>query len=187
MGVLEMRAKARRLASEHGLHLLIVDYLQLMTGRGRFDNRTLELASISRGLKGLAKELGVPVVALVAVEPCARGAFRSPAAAVGPARVGRARAGRRRRADDLPARDVPGRQGRRDAARPRSSSPNSATVRPASSTSRSCASTRDSKISRGVQSSRGPLDRRGRRSRRHRAQPDRRFRHFYWPSRGRRQ
>ena len=64
MGVLEMRAKARRLPSERGLSLLIVDYLQLMTGRGRFDNRTLELASISRGLKGLAKELSVPVVAL---------------------------------------------------------------------------------------------------------------------------
>src|SRR4029434_6707491 len=64
MGVLEMRAKARRLASEHGLSLIVVDYLQLMTGRGRFDNRTLELASISRGLKGLAKELNVPVVAL---------------------------------------------------------------------------------------------------------------------------
>jgi replicative DNA helicase len=59
-----MRAKARRLSSERGLSLLIVDYLQLMTGRGRFDNRTLELASISRGLKGLAKELNVPVVAL---------------------------------------------------------------------------------------------------------------------------
>src|SRR4029434_2345379 len=64
MGVLEMRAKARRLASEHGLSLIVVDYLQLMTGRGRFDNRTLELASISRGLKGLAKELNVPVLAL---------------------------------------------------------------------------------------------------------------------------
>jgi len=64
VGVLEMRAKARRLASEHGLGLLVVDYLQLMTGRGRFENRTLELAAISRGLKGLAKELGVPVVAL---------------------------------------------------------------------------------------------------------------------------
>jgi replicative DNA helicase len=64
VGVLEMRAKARRLAAEHGLGLLIVDYLQLMTGRGRFENRTLELAAISRGLKGLAKELGVPVVAL---------------------------------------------------------------------------------------------------------------------------
>jgi replicative DNA helicase len=64
MGVLEMRAKARRLAAEHGLQLLIVDYLQLMTGRGRFENRTLELAAISRGLKGLAKELSVPVLAL---------------------------------------------------------------------------------------------------------------------------
>ena len=64
IGVLEMRAKARRLKSEHGLHLLVVDYLQLMQGRGRFDNRTQELASISRSLKGLAKELNVPVVAL---------------------------------------------------------------------------------------------------------------------------
>ncbi len=64
LGVLEMRAKARRLAAEHGLKLLVVDYLQLMTGRGRFENRTLELAAISRGLKSLAKELSVPVLAL---------------------------------------------------------------------------------------------------------------------------
>jgi replicative DNA helicase len=64
IGVLEMRAKARRLMSEHGLHLIVIDYLQLMQGRGRFENRTLELAAISRSLKGLAKELNVPVVAL---------------------------------------------------------------------------------------------------------------------------
>ncbi len=64
IGVLEMRAKCRRLASEHGLNLVIVDYIQLMQGRGRFENRTLELASISRSLKGLAKELNVPVVVL---------------------------------------------------------------------------------------------------------------------------
>ncbi len=64
LGVLEMRAKARRLQAEHGLHLLIVDYIQLMQGRGRFENRTLELASISRSLKGLAKELNVPIVVL---------------------------------------------------------------------------------------------------------------------------
>jgi replicative DNA helicase len=64
IGVLEMRAKCRRLASEHGLHLVVVDYIQLMQGRGRFENRTLELASISRSLKGLAKELSVPVVVL---------------------------------------------------------------------------------------------------------------------------
>jgi len=64
VGVLEMRAKSRRLQSEHGLNLLIVDYIQLMSGRGRFENRTLELASISRSLKGLAKELNVPIVVL---------------------------------------------------------------------------------------------------------------------------
>ena len=64
IGVLEMRAKARRLQAEHGLNLLVVDYIQLMSGRGRFENRTLELASISRSLKGLAKELNVPIVVL---------------------------------------------------------------------------------------------------------------------------
>src|SRR5689334_6920649 len=64
IGVLEMRAKCRRLAAEYGLHLVIVDYIQLMQGRGRFENRTLELASISRSLKGLAKELSVPIIVL---------------------------------------------------------------------------------------------------------------------------
>src|SRR5438477_6996310 len=64
IGVLEMRAKCRRLAAQHGLNLVIVDYIQLMQGRGRFENRTLELASISRSMKGLAKELSVPIVVL---------------------------------------------------------------------------------------------------------------------------
>jgi replicative DNA helicase len=64
IGVMEMRAKARRLQSEQGLSLLVIDYIQLMTGRGRFENRTLELASISRSLKGLAKELNIPIVVL---------------------------------------------------------------------------------------------------------------------------
>lgn len=64
MGVLEMRAKARRLKAEHGLDLLVVDYLQLMQGRGRFENRNQEMAAISRSLKALAKELDVPVLAL---------------------------------------------------------------------------------------------------------------------------
>jgi replicative DNA helicase len=64
IGILEMRAKARRLKMEHGLDLLIVDYLQLMQGRGKFDNRQQELASISRSLKILAKELEVPILAL---------------------------------------------------------------------------------------------------------------------------
>jgi replicative DNA helicase len=64
IGVLEMRAKSRRLMAEHGLDVLIVDYIQLMQGRGRFENRTLELASISRSLKGLAKELNIPVIVI---------------------------------------------------------------------------------------------------------------------------
>lgn len=64
IGVMEMRAKARRLKAEHGLHVLAIDYVQLMTGRGRFENRTLELAAISRSLKGLAKELSVPIIVL---------------------------------------------------------------------------------------------------------------------------
>ena len=64
LGVLEMRAKSRRLKAEHGLDLVVIDYLQLMQGRGRFENRNQEIASISRSLKALAKELDVPVVAL---------------------------------------------------------------------------------------------------------------------------
>ena len=59
-----MRAKAQRLQREKGLDLIFVDYLQLMAGHGRFDNRTQEVSQISRGLKLLAKELKVPIVAL---------------------------------------------------------------------------------------------------------------------------
>jgi replicative DNA helicase len=61
----EMRSKARRLKLEHGLDLVIVDYLQLMSGSTqRYENRTQEISQISRGLKGLAKELSVPVIAV---------------------------------------------------------------------------------------------------------------------------
>jgi replicative DNA helicase len=59
----EMRMKARRLQSEHGVKCVMVDYLQLMQGRG-LENRVQEVAEISRGLKGLARELNVPVIAL---------------------------------------------------------------------------------------------------------------------------
>ena len=62
--VMEMRAKARRLKAEKGLHLLVVDYLQLMSGYGKIENRVQEISGISRGLKALAKELDVPVIAL---------------------------------------------------------------------------------------------------------------------------
>jgi len=62
--VLEIGAKARRLKRDKGLELLVVDYLQLISGRGRFNSRQEEVASISRGLKGLAKELKIPVLVL---------------------------------------------------------------------------------------------------------------------------
>jgi len=64
LSVLEARAKARRVQAEHGLELVVIDYLQLMQGRWRAENRQQEIAEISRSLKALAKELNVPVVAL---------------------------------------------------------------------------------------------------------------------------
>ncbi len=64
IGVLELRAKARRLMAEHGLGLIIVDYLQLMRGRERRERREQEISEISSSLKAMAKELNVPLVAL---------------------------------------------------------------------------------------------------------------------------
>ncbi|TLY18358.1 MAG: replicative DNA helicase, partial [Nitrospirae bacterium] len=62
--VLEMGAKIRRLRAEHGLDLVVVDYLQLMSGSGTSENRQQEISDISRSLKSVAKELNIPVVAL---------------------------------------------------------------------------------------------------------------------------
>jgi replicative DNA helicase len=62
--VLEMRAKLRRLQSEHGLGIVIIDYLQLLNSHRRNDNRQQEISEISRSLKALARELDVPVIAL---------------------------------------------------------------------------------------------------------------------------
>ncbi len=67
LSILELRAKSRRLVAQHGVKLLIIDYLQLMTGdasKNAGGNREQEIASISRALKGIAKELNVPVIAL---------------------------------------------------------------------------------------------------------------------------
>ncbi len=64
LSVLELRAKARRLKSEFGLGMIIIDYLQLMKGRGRAESRQQEISEISRSLKALAKELNVPVIAV---------------------------------------------------------------------------------------------------------------------------
>jgi len=80
VGILEMRSKARRLKREHGLDLLIVDYMQLMRGRGRYESRQQEISDISRFLKGLAKELNLPVLALSQLSraPEQRGGDRRP-------------------------------------------------------------------------------------------------------------
>ena len=62
--VMDIRAKSRRLKSREGLSLVVIDYLQLMTGRSHAENRQVEVSEISRGLKILARELEVPVIAL---------------------------------------------------------------------------------------------------------------------------
>lgn len=64
LGVLELRAKARRLKAEHSVGMIVVDYLQLMQGPRNAQSREQEISSISRSLKALAKELNIPVVAL---------------------------------------------------------------------------------------------------------------------------
>ncbi len=64
ISILEMRAKSRRLMLEHGLSMVIVDYLQLMRGHASAERREQEISEISRSLKALAKELNIPVVAL---------------------------------------------------------------------------------------------------------------------------
>lgn len=65
LSIMEIRAKCRRLQMEKGLGLIVIDYLQLMEGRGKYsDNRVQEIGEISRGLKAIARELNIPVLAL---------------------------------------------------------------------------------------------------------------------------
>jgi replicative DNA helicase len=64
VNLMDVHAKLRRLKSEHGLGLVVIDYLQLMSGRGRFENRNQEISSLSRGFKLLAKDLRVPMLVL---------------------------------------------------------------------------------------------------------------------------
>ena len=64
ISIAELRTKCRKLKLEHNLSIIIIDYLQLMSGSGKSDSRQQEISDISRALKGLARELHVPVVAL---------------------------------------------------------------------------------------------------------------------------
>ena len=105
--VMDISAKCRRLKSEHGLSLVIVDYLQLLSSRGKVENRTQEISAFSRGLKLLAKDLEVPIMALSQLSraPETRPG-RSPADAQRPARERLDRAGRRRRGISVPRRGL---------------------------------------------------------------------------------
>ena len=114
--LLEVASKARRLKAEKGLALLVLDYLQLMQAGGRYENRQLEIAAISRGLKQLAKELDIPVMALsqLSRQPERRGSDHRPQLAdlresgclAGDTRVALADSGAR-----VPIADLAGRQG----------------------------------------------------------------------------
>lgn len=65
LSLMAMKMKARRIKKEHGLDLIVLDYLQLMTGSGRYrDNRVQEVSELSRGLKAMARELDIPIIAL---------------------------------------------------------------------------------------------------------------------------
>ncbi len=80
LSLLELTSKARRLKMEKGIDLVILDYLQLMEAGGRYENRNLEIAAITRGLKQLAKELSIPVMALsqLSRQPERRGSNHRP-------------------------------------------------------------------------------------------------------------
>lgn len=64
LSITQMRAKARRMKQKHNIEMIVVDYLQLMTAGGRVESRQQEISTISRGLKGISRELNVPVIAL---------------------------------------------------------------------------------------------------------------------------
>ena len=132
--IMEIRAKARRLKSQVGdLGLIVVDYLQLMTGRSSAENRQVEVSEISRGLKILARELETPGASPSSSSPAAsRCGPTSARCSPTSASRGSHRAGRRRRDVHLPRRGLRP-EAARTRARPRSSWPSTATGPPASS------------------------------------------------------
>jgi replicative DNA helicase len=64
LNIMDLRAKARKLKAEHGLQILVIDYLQLLHSTKKHENRHQEVSDISRSLKALAKELNIPIIAL---------------------------------------------------------------------------------------------------------------------------
>ena len=104
--IMDIRAKARRMRSSDGIGLVVIDYLQLMTGRTSAENRQVEISEISRGLKILARELQLPVVALSQLSRGLEAAGGQAADACRPPRKRRHRAGCRRRDVHLPGRGL---------------------------------------------------------------------------------
>jgi len=102
----EVRARARRLKREHGLDLIVLDYLQLMQVPGTRENRATEISEISRSLKAARQGIVGAGDRALAAQPQRRAAHRQEAGHVGSARVGRHRAGRRPHHDDLPRGSV---------------------------------------------------------------------------------
>ncbi len=84
ISVAELRSKCRKYKLEHNLGIIIIDYLQLMTGNKKTDSRQQEISDISRSLKEIARELSVPVVALSPAQPGRRTKTRPPAHALRP-------------------------------------------------------------------------------------------------------
>ncbi len=85
LSIYELRSKARRLKAQHDIQIIIIDYLQLMTGNADSrGNREQEVASISRGLKSIARSSNIPIIALSQAQPLHRVALRPQAAAGSP-------------------------------------------------------------------------------------------------------
>ena len=116
--LLEIASKSRRLKAERGLSLIVLDYLQLMQAGGRYENRNLEIAAISRGMKQLAKELEIPVIALsqLSRQPERRGSDHRPQLA-DLRESGIDRAGRRHGGLHLPRRGLQPDRGEQGAGR----------------------------------------------------------------------
>ena len=137
LGILELRARARRLKDRHDVQLIVIDYLQLLRSPSRRaqENRQVEVAEISSGIKALAKELSVPIVVLAQLNRNPGGSHRRQQGQAAPerfARVGLDRAGCRSRRPSLARgilRRTTTRRRKRLRARPSSSSPSSETAR----------------------------------------------------------
>ena len=164
LSISQLTARARRLKRQKGLDLIVVDYIQLLQGSGKRgnDNRVQEVTEITTSLKALAKELNVPVIALSQLSRQVESRDDKHPQLSDLARIRFDRAGRRRGDVRLPrgilpaeqgaearharTREVAARNGQWCTARPKSSSPSSATGRPARSSCSSRASSRDSAI-----------------------------------------